>query len=236
MKRTDLFFKRYRYDLLNEQDEEDQLNSKPDQEQGDDPDPGTELSDNKVQDEDSAAQIKLVPENEKHIIDILTNSFIFNPTLFDSQTQKVISQKVNQIKRSVNVSAPTIINQIKNIIGLDSSLRMESKTEALINGYLRALYEQKDATEPQVDTASKATEPQQNTTQPGLNFNEIFPLYKEILLKALVHVPTDEELMMLRTVVSELGENDPLKIVTTIQKLLSQATGDSSFKDSLGRV
>lgn len=171
--------------------------------------------------------IKPLNNNEKYVIKILSNAFIFNPTLFDSSKQKFIANKIAEIKKSVNIPVAKTVEEIKSILNLDNSLRVESRTLKLISKYLLVLEQPADATEPQPGNNVPKTSQVGNNQQvkgPDINFNlaEIFPLYKELTLQSLEHVPTDEELMILKPVVNEFADTDPEKIVTTIKDLLGQ--------------
>jgi len=165
--------------------------------------------------------------NEKHVIKILTNAFIFNPKLFDKNKQNFIVNKIEDIKRIINVPVSKIVEEIKSILNLDHSLRIESKTLSLISRYLIIIEQPADATEPQasnntsIDQPNTAVDNTSNTSN-NLNLSEIFPLYKELILQSLAHVPTDEELMILKPIVNEFADSDPEKIVTTIKDLLGQ--------------
>lgn len=185
-------------------------------------------------------------DNEKHVIKILTNAFIFNPTLFSPAEQKKIRSKINDIKRSVNVPISKIADDIKNIIALDRSLVIETKTERLLDKYLRLIEQDSlDATEPQSGETNESQEEASqgssskdniNSDENKLNLVEIFPLYKELILSALAHIPTEEELLMLRPVVNEFGEADPQKIVDTVKNILGFATEDNSVEDALSNA
>lgn len=180
-------------------------------------------------------------DNERYVIKILTNSFIFNPSLFDTVKQKYIFQKIDEIKRMVNVPVSKIIDEIKKIISIDRSLRVESKTLSLIRKYL--VEQPADATEPQnttqtsnIDTPDQTSEQQLNGGANKLNLAEIFPLYKELILKSLKHIPTEEELMIVKPVVNEFADSDPEKIVETIQNILSQSLEDKELEDNLSNA
>jgi hypothetical protein len=181
-------------------------------------------------------------ENEKYVIKILTNSFIFNPTLFDKEKQKYVFNKIDQIKGMVNVPVAKIVNEIKKVIAIDKSLRIESKTLSLLNKFTLLMEQPADATEPQTDTplVTKGEVPQPVSSNlnknVGLNLAEIFPLYKELILKALRHAPTDDELMIIKPVVNEFADSDPEKIVETIQNILSQSLEDKEVEDNLSNA
>lgn len=181
-------------------------------------------------------------ENEKYVIKILTNAFIFNPKLFDRNKQQYIFNSIENIRKMVNVPVAKVIDQVKNIISLDNSLRVESKTVETIRRCYMFLEQPADATEPQANepaapTANAPTEAQpQKSGIDNLNLTEIFPLYKELILKSLSHTPSEEELMILKPVVREFGESDPEKIVDTIQNILSQSLEDKEVQDTLSNA
>jgi hypothetical protein len=173
-------------------------------------------------------EVPPLDENEKHVIKILTNSFIFNPTLFDKNKQKFIYNKIDKIKRSVNIPVASIIDEIKSILNLDTSLRVESKTLKLLDRYMLMIEQPADATEPQSDNQQTERQPVTAATpdieknENKLNLAEIFPLYKELIIQSLLHAPTDEELIILKPIVNKFSESDPEKIVTTVKDLLGQ--------------
>lgn len=180
-------------------------------------------------------------ENEKYVIKILTNAFIFNPKLFDRNKQRYIFNKIDNIKNMVNVPVSKIIDEVKRIINLDNSLRVESKTERVIKNYYMFLEQPKDATEPQSGQAAAPAAGPNDVPDKGDSLNklslvEIFPLYKELILSSLKHVPTEEELMILKPIVNEFADSDPEKIVDTIQNIISNATEDKEVQDTLSNA
>lgn len=188
-----------------------------------------------------------LPENEKYIIKLLTNSFIFNPKIFDKNKQQIIANKIKTINGLVNAPISKIIDEIKGVLALDNSLRVESKTITLLQNYLKLVEQVADGTEPQPDSGESIQAPNQQaqptnqqvttpTEKNTLSLEEIFPLYKELILKALRHAPTEEELMILKPVANQFGETDPLKIVEAIQNLLSQSLEDKELKDNLSNA
>lgn len=187
---------------------------------------------------------KGLDENEKYVIKILTNAFIFNPKLFDLQKQKYISIKIDEISRMVNVPISRLIDDLKKIIALDRSLKVESKTLSLLNRYMLLAEQPADATEPQADSESEdlkslsrqADKEQAKGEGNNLNLEEIFPLYKELIIKALRHTPTEEELMIIRPIVNEFADTDPEKIVEAIQNMLSQSLEDKEVQDNLSNA
>jgi hypothetical protein len=185
-----------------------------------------------------------IDENEKYVIKILTNAFIFNPKLFDLQKQKYISTKIDEISRMVNVPISRLIDELKKIIALDRSLKVESKTLNLLNRYMVLAEQPADATEPQSDNESEdleniskqADKEQSKGEGNNLNLEEIFPLYKELIIKALRHTPTEEELMIIRPIVNEFADTDSEKIVEAIQNMLSQSLEDKEVQDNLSNA
>lgn len=179
-------------------------------------------------------------ENEKYVIKILTNAFIFNPSLFDKSKQQYIFNKIDQIKKMVNVPVAKIVDEIKKIIAVDRSLRVESKTLSLLGKYMFLIEQPADATEPQGGSSPASTAVQgqgvKANDENNLNLAEIFPLYKELIIKALKHVPTEEELMIVKPVVNEFADSDPEKIVEAIQNILSQSLEDKEVEDNLSNA
>jgi hypothetical protein len=180
-------------------------------------------------------------ENEKYVIKILTNAFIFNPKLFDRNKQQYIFNSIERLRNTVNVPVAKVIDDVKRIINLDNSLRVESKTVSTIKNVYMFLEQPADATEPQAGGGQAAEQPategnQKTSPSAGLNLTEIFPLYKELILKSLSHTPSEEELMILKPVVREFGESDPEKIVDTIQNILSQSLEDKEVQDTLSNA
>jgi len=182
-------------------------------------------------------------ENEKYIIKILTNAFIFNPTVFSSSQQKYIASKIDAIKKMVNVPITKVVDKIKKIIALDNSLKVESKTFSLLTNYMLLIEQPADATEPQAeestplkDLTKQAEEEQVSGEGNNLNLEEIFPLYKELIIKALNHSPTEEELMIIKPIVNEFADVDPEKIIEAIQNVLSQSLEDKEVEDNLSNA
>lgn len=181
--------------------------------------------------------------NEKIVIKILANAFIFNPSVFSKNKQKYILNKIDDIKKIINKPISKIIHEIKKIIRLDKSLQVESKTLDLISDCMLFIEKEKDATDIQdrdsdIEVTDKDRE-ESNNDDGGkitLTLNEIFPLYKELILQALRHIPTDEELMIVKPVINEFGDIDPEKIVTTIQTILNQSLEDDEVQDELSNI
>ena len=178
--------------------------------------------------------IKPMDTNEKIVIKILTNAFIFDKTRFDENKRKYIDNKLVEIQNAINVPVAGIIDEIKKIINLDKSLHIESKTLKLLSKYNLMLEQPADATEPQPGTETGKPTGDQPTAPTevinSLNLAEIFPEYKELIIEALNHVPDPEEIITLRTVVREFGETDPEKIVIAIKDLLNLSE-DTSLSD-----
>jgi hypothetical protein len=228
MNKTNKIFNKY-FSLISEQPENPQ---QPQEDISGTVTPPTEVPTPPVEQE---VPVKEMDENERYIIKILTNSFIFNPSLFDANKNKYIVNKIDTLSKSVNTPVPTVVNEIKKILALDNSLRVESKTLSLISKYTQLIEQARDATEPQAEQGeiSSTKAPQtstqvaaQNGAEYKLNLTEIFPLYKELILKSLRHIPTEEELMILKPIVNEFADVDPEKIVSTIQDLITQSSDD----------
>jgi hypothetical protein len=101
-----------------------------------------------------------------------------------------------------------------------------------------------DATEPQSDTSkiapsadTKLETPPGSNSENDLDLSEVFnSLYKELIMKALKHPPTDEELMIIKPIVNEYADIDPEKIVEAIQSILAQSLEDKEVEDNLSNV
>ena len=187
----------------------------------------------------SEPTVKPISSNEKFVIKILTNAFLFNPEKFSGSKREYINTEINSIKNTVNIPVPELLERIIKLIGLMSGLKItESKTLNAINKYIFLLEQPVDATEPQtVDSQPKNATDEVGVSEPSinnLNLVEIFDsLYKELIVKALGHVPTEEESMILKPAVREFADVDPEKIVTVIKDLLSQSS-NKDLEDVLG--
>ena len=182
-------------------------------------------------------------ENEKYVIKILINAFIFSIKAFDKDKQKYILNRINSINNMINVPLAKVIDEIKNIIALNYSLKIESKTNKLLKKHFNLIEQSLDATEPQSDKGDSnqlnvepSVEQQEITKGDGLPLEEIFPLYRELILKSLKHTPTEDELMILKPIVRQFTKTDPEKIVITIKNLLSQSTEDKEVEDNLSNA
>lgn len=239
MKKTNKLFEQY-FKLLNEQ------------EPGEDPNAQTPAPDQPPT-EPAAVPESTMPENQKYMIKILTHAFIFNPTLFNANTQQTIADKIQRLSKSVNVPVSKIVNEIIDIICLDNSLcrelknnqpslKKESKTINYINKLMVLLEQPADATEPQQDQQEQPPAPTEGEAPPPpkkkeeLSLEEIFPKSKALILKALAHKPTDEELLMLKPVVDEFMELDPSKVENFIAKTLNQSLEDNELEDNLEKL
>ena len=198
---------------------------------------------NVVEPTESQPQIIDLDENEKYVIKILTNAFIFNPELFDKSKQKYIHNRIDQISRMVNVPVSRVVDDLKKIIAFDTSLKVESKTIALLSKYIMLIEQPADATEIQPDDSTdelnltKQANIEQETGEGNeLNLEEIFPLYKELIIKALKHTPTEDELMIIKPVVNQFADSDPEKIVEAIQNMLSRSLEDKEVQDNLSNA
>ena len=182
-------------------------------------------------------------ENEKYVIKILINAFIFSIKAFDKDKQKYILNRINSINNMINVPLAKVIDEIKNILALNYSLKIESKTNKLLKKHFNLIEQSLDATEPQSDKGDSnqlnvepSVEQQEITKGDGLPLEEIFPLYRELILKSLKHTPTEDELMILKPIVRQFTKTDPEKIVITIKNLLSQSTEDKEVEDNLSNA
>ena len=237
MKKTNKLFEQY-FRLLNEQ------------EPGEDPNAAAMAEPPAAQPPVAAPRESGMPENKKYMIKILTHAFIFNPTLFSVDMQQTFADKIKRLSKSVNVPISKIVTEIINIICLDKSLcrelrnnqpslKKESKTINYINKLMVLLEQPADATEPQQDDQEQPTAPVEEeppappVKKEELSLEEIFPKYKALILKALAHQPTDEELLMLNPVVDEFMELDPTKIENFIAKTLNQSLEDNELEDNL---
>ena len=222
--KTDQLFKKY-YRILNEQEPAPE-SAPPEAPPAEMPPPPEAAPTEPV--------IKPMDTNEKIVIKILTNAFIFDKTRFDENKRKYIDNKLVEIQNAINVPVAGIIDEIKKIINLDKSLHIESRTLKLLSKYNLMLEQPADATEPQPGTETgKPTDDQPTAPTEvinSLNLAEIFPEYKELIIEALNHVPDPEEIITLRTVVREFGETDPEKIVIAIKDLLNLSE-DTSLSD-----
>ena len=195
-----------------------------------------------------------VTQNEKEIIDLLARSFIFNPEDFPER-RSYIDRAIANIGTSVNIPIPTTVDAIEDIVSLNVNLRkrpgvgklinnLESRASKLFKGIKMLSEELKDATEPQVD--DKASGKTQGVSQPEasqevnsefkLDLQEIFPMYRALIAKALRHTPTEDEIINLQAVVDEFTNSDPKKIVTTIKNMLSQSLEDKEVEQDLADV
>ena len=183
-----------------------------------------------------------ISSNEKYLIKLLTNAFIFSPDKFDKSKQEYILNKIKSINSLINVPISKVVDEIKSIVSMDYSLRVESKTNALLKSYFNLVEQIADGTEPQPDSkediqlTNQQVPVEDNKDENKISLEEIFPLYKELMLKSLKHTPTEDELMILRPVADQFGEIDPQKIVTTIKNLLSKSLEDKEVQDNLSNA
>lgn len=181
--------------------------------------------------EPPANPVDEVDENTKYIIKLLTNAFIFNPNSFDESTRNRILKDIESLKQSINQPVASVVDKIKRILAYDKSLVVESLTISLINRFLEQV---EDATEapPAEPEAQLAPKPSVNKLQ----LQEVFPRYRDLIVRSLTHEPTDEELSILTTVVDEFADIDPERILVTIQKLLDQTQGDQEVEKGLSSI
>jgi len=197
------------------------------------------------------APAQKMTQNEKEIIDLLARAFIFNPEDFPERRGQ-IDRAIDNINSSVNVPIPTIVDSIEDIVSLNANLRkksgvgklinnLESRANKLFKGIKLLSEELKDATEPQIDdkagkAAPGAPQEQEDNPEFKLDLQEIFPMYRALIAKALRHSPTEDEIINLQAVVDEFTDLDPKKIVTTIKNMLSQSLEDKEVEQDLADV
>jgi hypothetical protein len=183
-----------------------------------------------------------VSENKKYILKILTNAFIFNPKSFKSESMRSrIAAKIKEIESMETAAPAQVISKILKIIDMDPTLKIESKTLNLLKNYMLFIEQPQndsisnDATDlPVSDDLDAETTEDRDTL--NLNLAEIFPLYKSLIIKALKHSPTEDELMILEPVINSLHNTDPEAIKETIQKILKQAKKDADLKNKLNKA
>lgn len=174
-----------------------------------------------------APQVNKMSSNEKYIIKVLTNSFIFNINNFNKNEQNLILNKIESIKSLINKPITETIDVVKSILSMDKSLKVESKTNILLKKYFKLIEQIADGTESQPDSGadmqlSNKEEPVKDLEdENNISLEEAFPMYSDLMVRSLKHPPADDEIMMLRAVANEFGETDPDKIVSTIKSLLS---------------
>ena len=168
--------------------------------------------------------------NEKYIIKLLTNSFIFNPKSkkFNDRIQRDIFTKISSIKDLSSPSLAAVVSRVNNILSYEPSLKVESAVINLLNRLITVFEQSSDATsleqeaEPVISNASAA--PEVN----DINLSEIFPTYyQELLINALSHTPTTEEMNTLIDVVDKFSESDPRYIRDVLATLISLPGGES---------
>ena len=226
MNKVNTLFKKY-YRILNEQ-EPATAEPAPAPDATMPPEPAMDME--PIEPEKDEPEVK---ENEKVIIKILANAFIFNKLDLDPETLLRVERNIRIIKDSVGWPMSKTISAIINILCLNPSLCLkkslgirvnkESKIEKAFLKY-KLMYEvAADATD---GPANPNKENEKDTESPGneivsLSLSEIFPEYQELILRALEYVPTAEEIMILRPVVKEFGENNPTAVETTVKNLLN---------------
>lgn len=171
-----------------------------------------------------------VDENVKYVIKLLTNSFIFDKTKFSQSTQQSVDNLISDIQNDVNQPVASIIGKVKRVLSLDSNLRVESIVVSTMDSYI-SLYENADATNMQSGTSEARGEPIN-----AASISEIFPMYQKLIVSALQHTPTAEELSILDPVIEEFADTDPTKIKEAITQLLSQSGIDTEVESNLNSV
>lgn len=177
--------------------------------------------------QEQAPQAKQMSNNERYIVKVLTNAFIFNRHIFDTAKQNIILNKINSILKVINEPISKTVDIVKDILAMDNSLKIESKTNILLRRYLYLVEEVADGTERQPDNDEDVQSSNQDDSADdsandnSISLEEAFPMYSDLMVRSLKHSPTDDEIMMLRSVANEFGKTDPEKIVSTIKSLLS---------------
>lgn len=195
-------------------------------------------------DEDNKQQEpnKEVDRNLKHVIKILTNAFIFNPNAFkDESMRRSIYDRIDKIEKMETAPVVEIVTKIKEILALNPKLRVESKTIKIINKYLMLMEQPADATDLQKDQDKEEDITQETETsvndENDVDLSEIFPgLYQQLIVRALKHPPTYDELMLLNPIVKQFKDIDPEKIVEAIQNLLLDSERKSQLKQDLSNA
>ena len=167
--------------------------------------------------------------NEKYIIKLLTNSFIFDPKSkkFNERTQRDIFTKIKDIKNLSSPSLAVIVSKVNNILSYEPGLKVESVVMDLLDRLISIFEQSQDAT-----NLTQEPEPYiGNTTAPkvnDINLTEIFPnFYQALLVNALSHTATPAEMNILIDVVDNFAESDPRYIRDTISTLISLPGGES---------
>lgn len=110
------------------------------------------------------------------------------------------------------------------------------KTLKLINNYLRILEQGEDLTggapAEAPDATDVATQPEEPETQPLSSEGEKF--YLDLLVKAFVHSPTEQEINIVDTLNQEMGDNKPRSVAEEILKLLD--TTPTSMQSTIDTI
>lgn len=201
---------------------------------------------------------KPVDKRKQSLTIALALAFIFDPTRYnqDPSKKQFIESRIKTIQENTGLTIPEIIDSIGDIVCLDTnlcekfrkyfpdiktSINFESKTETFISRILLTLEQELDATEPQVETKQDAGETKskqpvlQLSTGPALNLDEIFPLYRDLLVTSVEHAPESDELFMVDQAVNEFIDVDPDRVVEIIKNILriTPAVDDNDVENAL---
>jgi hypothetical protein len=110
------------------------------------------------------------------------------------------------------------------------------KTLKLIDNYLRILEQGEDLTgaapAEAPDATDVATQPEEPETQPLSSEGEKF--YLDLLVKAFVHKPTEQEINIVDTLNQEMGDAKPRSVAEEILKLLD--TTPTSMQSTIDSI
>ena len=181
-------------------------------------------------------------QNKKEIINILKNAFIFDKTKWGPSKQNYIQSRIKLLKRPSTDG--NIVNQIKDLVSIinidpELQLNLESKTLFIFNKYGLLQEQLKDATEPNIDdTTQQPVIDNKEVSSPrtiSLKLNEIFPLYNDLIIRALDYKPSEEELIMLDDIISS-SEGNPNLVRDGIEKILRSKKEQKDLENDLAEI
>ena len=106
----------------------------------------------------------------------------------------------------------------------------------MLEKYALFIEQPDDATEPQAGTDKKEIKLDGTDSENEVDLSEIFPLYQSLILKALKHKPSDQELLSIDDITSEMADVDPKNIVDSIELMLGLSSSDASLRDTLSKT
>jgi hypothetical protein len=181
-------------------------------------------------------------QNKKEIINILKNAFIFDKTKWGPSKQNYIQSRIKLLKRPSTDG--NIVNQIYDLVSIinidpELQLNLESKTLFIFNKYGLLQEQLKDATEPNIDdTTQQPVIDNKEVSSPrtiSLKLNEIFPLYNDLIIRALDYKPSEEELIMLDDIISS-SEGNPNLVRDGIEKILRSKKEQKDLENDLAEI